>query len=556
MRWRTWLLVTLLPPALALPATLADGAARQPAKGGKITWKKTVVDPSFRSEGVAVADVNKDGKLDILAGDVWYEAPAWKMHVIRKDRKFNPQVYSESFGCFADDFNGDGWPDLIVLPFPGKAIYWYENPKGKSGPWKEHQLWHSCCNETPQFADLFGTGQRVLIMGWQPLAKKVKGKDGKVTLQPTDNQGQMAWFRPGKDPTKPWEMHPISPPSVPGKPPVPGTFRFSHGLGVGDMNRDGRLDVICTGGWWEQPAKDDGKPWQFHPANLGEAAADMFAYDVDGDGKMDAISSSAHKYGLWWHQQRGPDGKDAFVRGDLFPMPKAWAVPAKGIQLSREEDALRLALNKYRESKNTAPLKVDATLSKLARQLAQGGNADSKQADALAAKAGYKGKVHVLAQKTAGGAAAEAAKELATRIPDPLNRWTEVGIAVGKDGKGEPAVVLVLGKGDRFYLMSETHAMHCVDLDGDGLKDLVTGRRWWSHGSRGEPGSADPAFLYWFKARRGPDGMIRFTPIRIDDDSGVGTQFVMPDLNGDGLLDIVISNKKGVFVFEQVRTKE
>ena len=68
--------------------------------------------------------------------------------------------------------------------------------------------------------------------------------------------------------------------------------------------------MICTGGWWEQPAKADGKtPWKFHRGQLGDACADMYAYDMDGDGKNDVISSSAHKFGIWWHQQkRGKDG--------------------------------------------------------------------------------------------------------------------------------------------------------------------------------------------------------------------------------------------------------
>src|SRR5207249_10750805 len=129
--------------------------------------------------------------------------------------------------------------------------------------------WHGACNETPQYADLFGNGRRVLIMGWQP-----KGQQ---------NQGQMAWFRPSPDPTQPWEMHPISPPSEPKK-PIPGTFRFSHGLGVGDVNGDGRADVICTDGWWEQPETDAGKPWTFHAAKISPPCANMFAYDVYGAG--------------------------------------------------------------------------------------------------------------------------------------------------------------------------------------------------------------------------------------------------------------------------------
>ena len=87
--------------------------------------------------------------------------------------------------------------------FPGKPAFWYENPKGKPGHWPQHEIWHSACNETPLYTDLFGDGHRVLVMGWQP-----KGKD---------NEGQMAWFAPGSDPTQPWEMHAISEPSAAGQ---------------------------------------------------------------------------------------------------------------------------------------------------------------------------------------------------------------------------------------------------------------------------------------------------------------------------------------------------
>lgn len=415
------LLALFAVPFFALTATAAEPT---------ITWTKTVIDPKFRSEGVAVADVNKDGKPDVLVGEIWYEAPNWTPHEMQPigDYKDGLKNYSEVFACWADDINGDGYPDLVVVGFPGKGAYWLENPKGTTVHWKKHPIWHSACNETPQYLDLFGTGKRVLLMGTQP-----KGKPESA------NEGLMAYFTPkAGDPTAEWEMHPISEPGVPpemkdGKPvkgtgkAIPGTFRFSHGLGAGDINGDGKLDVLTTGGWWEQPSSPDGKtPWTFHPANLGDPCADMFALDMDGDGKADVLTTSAHKFGIWWHKQRPADGagNPVFEKNVLF-----------------------------------------------------------------------------------------------------------------KD------------------LLSESHAAHLVDIDGDGKKDLVTGKRFWSHG-RNEPGADMPARIYWFKAGTSPDGLMTFTPNVIDEDSGIGTQFVVADVNGDGLLDIVTSNKKGVHVILQGRPNQ
>ncbi|MFO0907322.1 MAG: VCBS repeat-containing protein [Isosphaeraceae bacterium] len=402
------------PRGILVASALAVLVAAAPARAGDrpLSWKKTVIEGKFRSEGVAVGDVNKDGLPDLLIGDSWYEAPKWTKHDIRKPGDFGDGLrsYSECMCAWADDVNRDGWVDQIVIGFPGKPALWYENPQGKSGYWKEHVAWPSACNETPLYTNLFGDGDPVLVMGWQPEGK--------------DNEGQMAWFRPGVDPDKKWDMHPISVPSTPGK-PVPGTFRFSHGLGVGDVNGDGRKDVICTGGWWEQPVegRKAESPWKFHPAKLGDAVADMITYDVNGDGKADILASSAHRFGIWWFEQGEPkDGSPVFTQHDLFP-----------------------------------------------------------------------------------------------------------------------------------DLVSETHALIVDDINGDGIKDFVTGKRFWSHG-RSEPGSDKPARLYWFEGKR-ENGKTTFTPREIDDQSGVGTQFMVLDFNHDGLLDIVSANKKGVFLIEQTTGK-
>jgi FG-GAP-like repeat/FG-GAP repeat len=396
-----------------LGASALIGLSIQPADAGQLpTWKKTVVEGKFRSEGVTVADVNKDGKNDVLNGDFWYEAPSWTKHEIRKPGDFGTgeHSYSKAMAIWTEDVNADGWPDQVLVGFPGDPAIWYENPKNQgAGHWAAHEIWHSACNETPLYADLFGDGKRVLVMGWQP-----KGKD---------NEGTMAWFTPASDPTKPWEMHAVSALGGPTRTGIPGTQKFSHGLGVGDINGDSRPDVICTAGWWEQPesGRKGTSSWTWHPGSLGEAAADMIAYDITGDGKADVIASSAHKFGIWAYEQGEPkNGNPTFTRQVLFP-----------------------------------------------------------------------------------------------------------------------------------DLISETHALIAADINGDGLKDLITGKRFWSHG-RSEPGANVPARIYWLQAEKSADGKITFTPREIDNDSGIGTQFTVTDFNGDGLLDVVVSNKKGVFILEQV----
>ena len=98
---------------------------------------------------------------------------------------------------------------------------------------------------------------------------------------------------------------------------------------------------------------------------------------------------------------------------------------------------------------------------------------------------------------------------------------------------------------------SEVHAIELIDVDGDGLKDIVTGKRFWSHGRTGDPDRNDAAVLYWFKLARSRDGAVDFIPYLIDDQSGVGTQVVTTDVNRDGLPDVVVGNKRGTFVHLQ-----
>jgi len=96
---------------------------------------------------------------------------------------------------------------------------------------------------------------------------------------------------------------------------------------------------------------------------------------------------------------------------------------------------------------------------------------------------------------------------------------------------------------------SQPHAMSCIDIDGDGIKDIVTGKCFYAHNGR-DPGAEQPAVLYWFRTVRSKEGA-ELIPYQIDDNSGVGRQISTGDINGDGKMDIVVGNKKGVFAFIQ-----
>ena len=112
---------------------------------------------------------------------------------------------------------------------------------------------------------------------------------------------------------------------------------------------------------------------------------------------------------------------------------------------------------------------------------------------------------------------------------------------------------LIMGKegSDNKYgvKFSQLHAVDLIDMDGDGIKDIVTGKRWWAHGPTGdaEPGAAP--VLYWFKTVRGTGG-VDFIPYQIDDNSGIGTQVVAGHVSKDKWPDVVVGNKRGTFVFQ------
>ena len=83
-------------------------------------------------------------------------------------QEYDPHNYSNSFCNFADDLNGDGWTDLIVVDFPGKQTWWFEQPDKAGRPWKRHECTPVTNNESPSYLDVDGDGKRELVLGYDP----------------------------------------------------------------------------------------------------------------------------------------------------------------------------------------------------------------------------------------------------------------------------------------------------------------------------------------------------------------------------------------------------
>lgn len=397
-----------------------------------VAFEKQTLTERFVAEGCAVADFDHDGHSDITAGNTIWHGPDFQRTTEFTPPADNPSGpaktpydpasgYSDYFLAFAHDFTADGWADILVYGLPGEPAHVFVNPQGKAGHWAKHAVFDVADGESPGLTDMTGDGKPELLVHSSDLGKppEANGKGG----------GQLGFAElDWANPLRKARFHPITPRSPDNDDKY---FRYTHGYGAGDLNGDGRVDIVTKDGWFEQPADAGAAIWPFHPGPFGPpgapGGAQMLVTDVDGDGRNDVITSyDAHGCGLGWFAQR-PDGSFAEHR--------------------------------------------------------------------------------------------------------------IMGAKPEENGEG--------------VTFSQLHALALADIDGDGVQDIVTGKRRWAHGVGGDVDPNAPPVLYWFRLVREASGEARFVAEMIDDDSGVGTQVTVADLNADARPDIVVANKRGVFAFRQ-----
>lgn len=225
-------------------------------------------------ESASAFDVDNDGTIDVFSGAYWYKGPELTERIRIGDVKTAGEYYDD-FSNFPMDVNGDGYTDVITGGFWGNTLRWIENPKGQRVDWPVHIIGETGAIERSVFEDMDGDGFEEIVPTTGPIriVKLVRDAQGKGT-------GVFETFV------------------------IKESGGGGHGLGAGDVNADGRTDLVFCNGWFEAPASPYKDAWSWHQEwDVKVASHPMLVHDVNKDGKPDIIYGQAHPYGLSWMEQ-------------------------------------------------------------------------------------------------------------------------------------------------------------------------------------------------------------------------------------------------------------
>lgn len=257
--------ISLIAALAAIAAALACLSARSP----EIVFERHAIDLGV-SETCAIADFNNDGRPDIFSGDAWYENPTWKRHEVRHLKEYG--TYLASLNDNPLDVDGDGNMDIVSSGWHSRKIWWSRNPGKAGGIWEDHTIDEGTSVEFSFLVDLDNDGK----------ARELLPQFG-------DQAVPTAWYEPVNGQ---FRKHVVSPRS------------YGHGIGAGDVNGDGRNDIITPRGWLEAPPDPRSPDWTFHPEfDLGSTSF-IYVIDINEDGLPDLLTGNAHDYGIFWMEQR------------------------------------------------------------------------------------------------------------------------------------------------------------------------------------------------------------------------------------------------------------
>jgi hypothetical protein len=234
-------------------------------------------------QAASVADLDRDGKLDVISGPYWFGAPNYEPRSFRANPGSRDYLHSNSDLPY--DVDGDGWTDIIVGAWGEEGIVWYKNPGAAALtiglPWEKQQL------------------------------SPTKGKIERTDLHDYDGDGVPEIHTMSYVKQEPSEVYRFSK-AADGKPAltkfVLGLEGGGHGYAWGDVNGDGREDFLTEIGWYERPAGNPfAAPWKLHPETaLPHPSCPFAVMDVNGDGRLDILFGRGHAYGVYWWEQDKP----------------------------------------------------------------------------------------------------------------------------------------------------------------------------------------------------------------------------------------------------------